>query len=62
MLTMKETLDKIHELEKAIEQAKTQAEGSIDQMQFVEHCERLREHYIKEHRKAAKRENDYAMR
>ena len=62
MMTYKETLDKIYELEKTIEEARSRAEGSIDQEQFAVHCERLLKHYIEEHRKAAKRDGEYAMR
>lgn len=62
MMTYKETLDKIYELEKTIEEARSRAEGSIDQEHFMVHCERLLKHYIVEHRKAAKRDGEYAMR
>lgn len=62
MMTYKETLEKIHELEKQIEEARKHAEESIDQEQFAVHLERLRKYYIIEHRKAAKRDGEYAMR
>ena len=62
MLTFKETLDKIYELEKTIEEVKARADISIEQKQYVVHCERLLNQYIIEHRKVAKRDGKYSMR
>lgn len=60
MLTYKETLNAIYEIEKTLELLKS-AE-SIEQQEYVRHLERLLKAYRGEHKQAAKRENEYAMR
>ena len=61
MLTYKETLETIVEIEKAIKNTE-ENESSEEQLEYAVHLRRLLKHYIVEHRKAAEREKEYAMR
>lgn len=61
MLTYKETLETIVEIEKAIKNTE-ENESSEEQLEYAAHLRRLLKHYIVEHRKAAEREKEYAMR
>ena len=64
MLSYKETMGMILSLERSIKNAQEDFEktGSIEQRDYAIYCERLLKHYITEHRKAAEREDEYAMR
>lgn len=61
MLTYKETLEAINEMERSIKDVE-EKECSGEQAEYAVHLRRLLKHYIIEHRKAAERENQYAMR
>ena len=61
MLKYKETLNAIISIEKSIRDLE-EIECSGEQTEYVLHLKRLLRHYIVEHRKAAERENQYALR
>lgn len=61
MLTYKETLEAITGIERSIKDVE-EKECSGEQLEYAVHLRRLLKHYIIEHRKAAERENQYAMR
>lgn len=60
MLRYEETVRAIYSLEKSIRYA--EKEESQEQSNYVKHCKRLLRTYVFEHREAAKRENEYAIR
>lgn len=64
MLKYNETVEKIRELEKSLKFAQSDYEstGSIDQRDYAVYLSRLLKLYKDEHRKAAEREGEYAIR
>ena len=62
MLGYQETLDKIWELEKTIKDLESSEYISEEQSEYLKHCKRVLGAYYLEHRKAARKEKDYAMR
>ena len=60
MLSYKETYDAIVEIERAIRDMR--AEESGERAEYPKHLERLLSAYIVEHRRAAEREKENAMR
>lgn len=63
MLTYDETYSMILSLERSIKDAEKEAEnGNIEQRDYALHCSRLLQHYIIEHRRAARRDGNHAMR
>ena len=60
MLTYKETLVIIQEIERLI--MILQDAQSVEQLEYVKHRERLLRAYKWEHKQAARRENEYALR
>lgn len=60
MLTYKETLETIQEIERLIMILKDAQ--SVKQLEYVKHLERLLRAYKWEHKQAARRENEYALR
>lgn len=62
MLTYNETLGKILSLERSIKHIEESVTSSPEQLEYRDHCKRVLQEYIKEHRRAARRENEYALR
>lgn len=61
MLKYKDSLDLIYETEKAITLAES-FEDNHEQQELAKHLRNLLKAYIREHRLAAEREGQYAMR
>lgn len=64
MLSYNETMRMIFALERSIKEAKTEYERtrSIDQRDYALHCQRMLDAYIVEHRNAARKDGEYAIR
>ena len=62
MLNYKDTLQAIQDIELAIKEAESEELNSEERQDYIRHLYRLLNAYITEHRKAARRENQYAER
>lgn len=62
MLTYTESMNKIWEIEKQIKRLTSTDYISEEQREYLKHLERLLKAYTIEHRKVAKKENEYAIR
>ena len=62
MLKYKETTEKIWEIEKTIEKIEKAESISMEQAEYLKHLRRLLGAYYLEHRKAARKDNEYAIR
>lgn len=60
MLRYNETMRMIFSLERSIKDS--EKKESLDQRDYAQHCKRMLAAYIVEHRKAARREGEYAIR
>ena len=62
MLKYQETTEKIWEIEKTIKKLESMESISMEQREYLKHLRRLLGAYYLEHRKAARKDDEYAIR